>query len=71
MSKGPIFLAITLMCIIQVYSTSISVIDPIGFRPLSGRLEGKAVLADPIGACTMINDVHNSQEDIFILADDS
>lgn len=44
---------------------------PIGFRPLSGRLEGKAILADPLGACAMITDVHNQDEDIFILADDS
>lgn len=39
---------------------SISIhVAPIGFRPLSGRLEGKAVVADPMGACTMITDVHN------------
>lgn len=34
-------------------------VAPIGFRPLSGRLEGKAVLADPMGACAMITDMHN------------
>lgn len=34
-------------------------VAPIGFRPLSGRLEGKAILSDPIGACTMITDVHS------------
>jgi hypothetical protein len=46
-------------------------VSPIGFRPLSGRLEGKAVMADPMGACSMISDVHDFEEDIFILADDS
>jgi hypothetical protein len=34
-------------------------LSPIGFRPLSGRLEGKAILADPSGACSMIADAHS------------
>lgn len=46
-------------------------VTPIGFRPLSGRLNGKVVLADPAGACSMINDVHSMEDDIFVLADDS
>ena len=46
-------------------------VTPIGFRPLSGRLEGKVVLANPSGACSMIDDVHDLDDDIFILADDS
>jgi hypothetical protein len=46
-------------------------VSPIGFRPLSGRLEGKAILADPFGACTIISDAHSAEEDLFVLADDS
>lgn len=75
--------------ILQIYASSISIIDPpelakqsslrnisahispIGFRPLSGRLEGKVVMADPIGACSMIGDMHDFEDDIFIMADDS
>ncbi len=46
-------------------------VTPIGFRPLSGRLNGKVLLANPTGACSMIDDVHSLEDDIFILADDS
>jgi hypothetical protein len=68
---------IALIFVIQLNSTTITVIDPpelaaqfhnqpfsmhvspIGFRPLSGRLEGKVVIANPSGACSMIEDVHS------------
>ncbi len=46
-------------------------LSPIGFRPLSGRLEGKALLANPGGACSLIQDLHSFEEDLFVLADDS
>ena len=32
-------------------------LSPIGYRPLSGRLEGSVVLANPIGACSKIKDI--------------
>ena len=34
-------------------------ISPIGFKPLSGRLEGNIVLANPIGACNKIDEIKN------------
>jgi len=34
-------------------------ISPIGFRPLSGKLDGRALLSSPLGACSQIQDVHN------------
>jgi len=34
-------------------------VSPIGFRPLSGNLYGKVMLANPAGACSMIQDVHS------------
>lgn len=46
-------------------------VTPIGFRPLSGRLHGKVVVANPTGACSMIDDLHSMEDDIFVLADDS
>ena len=30
-------------------------LSPIGYRPLSGRLEGVLLLADPIGACSRLS----------------
>ena len=46
-------------------------ISPIGYRPLSGRLEGSVVMANPKGACEKIKDVSSDSEDFFVLADDS
>ena len=46
-------------------------ISPIGFKPLSGRLEGNIVLANPIGACNKIDEIKNKNEDFFVLADDT
>lgn len=34
-------------------------LSPIGFRPLSGRLEGRVVVASPSGACDRIQDLHS------------
>jgi hypothetical protein len=46
-------------------------LSPIGYRPLSGRLEGAVVLANPKGACSKIKDISSDKEDFFVLADDS
>jgi hypothetical protein len=46
-------------------------LSPIGYRPLSGRLEGSVLLAKPEGACSKIKDVKSEKEDFFVLADDS
>lgn len=34
-------------------------VSPIGFRPLSGKLEGHIVLANPIGACKPLKEMKN------------
>ena len=44
--------------------------SPVGFKPISGSLEGRLVMADPSPACHKIQDLHAMEEDIFVLADD-
>jgi hypothetical protein len=34
-------------------------LSPIGHQPLRGKLEGLVVLADPIGACDKLADMHS------------
>jgi len=34
-------------------------VSPIGFKPLSGRLDGITILSMPGGACSIIQDVHS------------
>lgn len=44
----------------QMFSEPIKAhISPIGFRPLSGRLEGSIILADPAGACSKIQELRS------------
>lgn len=45
--------------------------SPIGFKPLTGRIEGYLILADPPGACSRIKSVISENEDFFVLADDT
>lgn len=46
-------------------------VSPIGFKPLTGRIEGLVILADPAGACSKIKSVSSDNEDFFVLADDT
>ena len=46
-------------------------VSPIGFKPASGTLDGRVVAADPKDACSKIQDLHGSGEDLFVLADDT
>ena len=33
-------------------------VSPIGFKPLSGRIEAQLILSDPIGACSQLSDLN-------------
>jgi len=56
----------------EMFTTPIKAhLSPIGYRPLSGRLEGSVILANPKGACSKIKDINSDNEDFFVLADDS